>query len=422
MSRSPMPTMESSPSSRKLTFGFNEETLAGFGLAVLLLGAVLWASFGPLVEKTDFSLTYVGAWIVHQGRGPELYNLSEQVIARDALFKHPNPLFYEHPPFEALLSSPLAGLPYRTAYLIWGLVNAFVWFVLPYLIRPYAPVPRETLGYFALWIFFAPLGVALYQGQSSLLLLLLYTLSFISLKRRREWKAGMYIGFGLFKFQFVLPFALIFLLRKKWRFLTGFAFSATLLGALSLIAVGWQGVLSYIHLLLSIAGHPSNASYGNSVGMATVQGFVHSILGNRFSPIAVALAVGGISLALVLVVAWRWSREDCQNPNGSLDIMFAVSIVVALVDGFHMFTHDLSPFILALFLVAAHFPGRERPALRVILATCMTIFWIPPILFGLLDLHGFYLLFPPLLIFAFAALRLVESPFHGVPTEGKARA
>ena len=422
MSQSPTPSRERPLPAGGLAIRFNEETLAWFGLAILLVGGVLWGTLGTTSENTDFSITYVGARMIQQGNYSKLYDLKEQAHLRDSLYTNVPPLIFEHPPFEALLLAPLAALPYKTAYFVWGLFNALIWLVLPYILRPYAPVPRETLGYFALWSLFAPLGDALFQGQSSLLLLFLYAMTFINLKSRRDWKAGMYVGFGLFKFQFVLPFVLIFLLRKQWRFLAGFAFSATLLGALSLIAVGWQGILGYIHLLLSIASHPDNASYGNSVGMATVQGFVHAILGNRLSPMTIALAVVVISGALVLAVAWRWRREERQNQDNSFDMMFAVSVVVALVTGFHMFTYDLSPFILALFLVAAHFPGRERPALRVTLATCMTIFWIPPIVFGLMALRGFYLLFPPLLVFAFAALRVLESPIQGGLTEGKAKA
>ena len=47
------------------------------------------------------------------------------------------PLIYEHPPFEALLMAPLGALPYKTAYLIWGLVNVVIWLTLPWLLpRP----------------------------------------------------------------------------------------------------------------------------------------------------------------------------------------------------------------------------------------------------------------------------------------------
>ena len=98
---------EHQPRAAAIGIGINEMTLGLLGAAVLLYGAVLWCARGPNVEKTDFSLTYVGAQIVHQGLGSRLYELDLQKQVRDSLFQHPNPLFFEHPPFEALLLSAL---------------------------------------------------------------------------------------------------------------------------------------------------------------------------------------------------------------------------------------------------------------------------------------------------------------------------
>src|SRR5438445_4077386 len=125
---------EDQPRRAAIEIGINEMTLGLLGAAVLLYGAVLWCARGPNAEKTDFSLTYVGARIVHQGLGSRLYDLDLQKHVRDSLFQHPNPLFFEHPPFEGLLLSPLAALPFRTAYMLWGFFNATVWLLLIMLI------------------------------------------------------------------------------------------------------------------------------------------------------------------------------------------------------------------------------------------------------------------------------------------------
>jgi len=397
---------------RKLDIGL-EGIAVFFGAAVIVLAAVLWSARGPSTEKTDFSVTYVGAWMVHEGQGPMLYDLGEQQRVRDSLFAHPNPLIYEHPPFEALLLSPLAGLPYRTAYLLWGLLNALVWLVLPYVVRPYAPVPRDALGYFALWFLFAPLGVALYQGQPSLLLLLLYAITFVSLKRGSDVTAGLCLGLGLFKFQFVLPFVLIFLFRRKWRFLTGFLITAVVLAVLSLLAVGWQGVLSYVRLLLKVGSETGNVSYGSATDMGTLQGLVYAILGHRVSHWLVSFIVAAISVSLVLFTAWRWRQEDRQGPDDSFDLMFSGALAVSLVTGLHMFTHDFSPLMLALLLVVAHFPGRDHPALRLALGTTLLLFWTPPLYFALVAWHSLYLMSPVLIVFALSALKLAQSATEG---------
>jgi len=412
MSLPEMPATERGLPGTKIDIGF-EGTAVLFGAALIVLAAVLWSARGPSTEKTDFSVTYVGACMVHAGQGSILYDLGEQRKVRDSLFAHPNPLFYEHPPFEALLLSPLAALPYRTAYLLWGLLNALVWLVLPYVVRPYAPVPRDALGYFALWFLFAPLGVALYQGQSSLLLLLLYARTFVSLKRGSDVTAGLCLGLGLFKFQFVLPFVLIFLFRRKWRFLAGFLLSATVLGFLSLIAVGWQGALSYIQLLLKIGSNPGSVSYGSATDVGTLQGLIYAILRHRVSAGVVNSIVAAISVFLVLFTAWCWRQEDRRTADRSFDLMFAGALAVSLVTGFHMYTHDFSPLMLALLLVAAHFPGRDKLALRLALGTTLILFWIPPLYFALVSWHSLYLMSPVLIVFGVSALTLARSDAKG---------
>src|SRR2546430_2956265 len=395
---------------RKVEFGLNETTLVFLAAAVLVFSSVLWTANGRNLEKIDFSVTYLGARMVHQGQGAKLYDLTEQVKLRSALYQHPNPLIYEHPPFEALLLSPLAALSYRSAYLIWSSINAMLWLVLPYVFRRYAAVPGDELAYLALWFIFAPLGVALYQGQSSIVLLLVYFLTFISLKGSRDLLAGVFLGLGLFKFQFVVPFALIFLLRKKWRFMAGFALSVTVLGALSLVAVGWQGMTSYVHLLLSIGSNPGNVSYGSAVDMPTVHGFVYALLSRIVSVRAISIVVAAISVLLNVFTAARWTQAERTATDNSFDLVFAAAIAMSLMTGLHMFTHDFSPLMLALLLVAAHFPSHAHPGLRWLLGITMALFWIPPIYFILVARHGLYLMFPLLAVLWFVALKLSEIP------------
>jgi len=392
----------------------NENSIALFGAAVLLVSAVFWADRPPTVEKTDFSVTYIGSRMIYLGQGAKLYDLAEQRKLKQSLLKDAEPLIYEHPPFEALLLAPLGALPYKTAYLLWGLINVALWLSLTRLLRPFAPAPQDELAYLALWLLFAPLGVALFQGQSSIILLLVYALTFISLKRGHDFRAGAILGLGLFKFQFIVPFALIFLLRRQWKFLRGLVATAAGLGVLSVVAVGWRGIWSYIRLLASIASHPDNSTFGAAIGMGTVQGFVHAVLGKVLGASAISLLVAAISAALIGWSAWRWREPDRAEREWSLnlrnfDLMFAAAVVVALVTGFHMFTHDLSPLLLAMLLGAAHCLGSDRPVLRATLATALTLFWIPFLYFALLAWHCVYLWFPVLMMFMIATLKLAES-------------
>jgi hypothetical protein len=226
---------------------------------------------------------------------------------------------------------------------------------------------------------------------------------------------------GLFKFQFVLPLAFIFLLRKKWRFLAGFGLSAVVLGILSLLAVGGHGILEYIQLLYNVGQHPANESFGSAIDMPTLHGFIYAVAGRALGPGGTSLVVGVLSGFLILIVAWWWRQSDRQSTDASLDLMFAGAVIISLVTGSHMFTHDFSPLLLAMFLVVVHFPSPGRRALRLVLAVALVLFWTPPVYFILVAWHGLYMLFPVLIVFGLAALRMARIPAEGILEERSVR-
>ena len=392
---------EHQPRAAAISIGLNELTLGLVGATVLLYGAVIWCARGPNAEKTDFSLTYVGARIVHQGLGSRLYDLDLQKRVRDSVFQHPNPLFFEHPPFEALLLSPLAALSFRTAYMLWGFLNATAWLLLIFFMRPHLLAPLEDLGYVALWLLFAPLGVALFQGQSSLLLLALYATAFVLLRHNHDYAAGAWLGFGLFKFQFVLPFVLICLFRKRWRFLGGFCITALMLGILSLLTTGWHGILGYARLLLAIGTTPQNLSYGSAVDMPTIHGFVYAMAGRRIGHLGLTISVLALSVAVLFYIARQWNTS---HGSSSDNLMFAAAVSGSLLSGSHMFTHDFSPLVLAMFIALASLPPRNHRVLRVVMIFTLVVSWLPPVYFVLVAFHGMYLMCPVLLLFALSAL------------------
>ena len=84
--------------------------------------------------------------------------------------------------------------------------------------------------------------------------------------------------------------------------------------------------------------------------------------------------------------------------------MFASAIAASLLSGSHMFTHDFSPMLLALFLVGANFPPRPHQGLRSTLAATMVLFWVFPIYFLFVAWHCLYLMCPVLLLFGISAL------------------
>ena len=388
-------------SSPRLGTAFNDGTLALGAVAILLVGFAIWAARGPNAEKTDFALTYVGASIVHQGDGRHLYDTGLQVKLRNSMFEHPSPLYFEHPPFEAVALVPLTRLPFRTAYLVWSLVNVSVLLGVIVWLRTYLHWPSEDIGYLFLWVVFAPVLVAIYQGQSSILVLAAYAAAFVGLTRDKPLTAGVVFGVALLKFQFAAPFVIIFLLRRQWRFVVGFSLTGILSGLFSLLGIGWNGVADYLRLLSHIGNNPQNVSYGAAVDMPTLHGLIFAAAGRALGASAMNVVVAILSIALLAWVSWRWNATRWQTA-------FAGAIAASLLCGSHMFTHDFSPLGIAMFLAAGSLRGVSR-ALRTGTFFILAVFWMFPLYFLFVKWHCMYLMAIVLLALTLCCLRISES-------------
>ena len=100
--------------------------------------------------------------------------------------------------------------------------------------------------------------------------------------------------------------------------------------------------MDYLRLLLAIGSNPQNESFGSAVDMPTIHGLVYATLGQRISHVELNVMVMSLSILLLGVVAWRWTR---LHSRASFDLMFAAALAASLVAGSHMFTHDFSPLI-----------------------------------------------------------------------------
>src|SRR5260370_1772600 len=229
----------------------------GLSAALLFFVVILNAALSD-ISSFDFAGFYTGGLIIRQGNASRLYDLGEQARIERQLFNREEILIVNHPPFEALLFSALARLSYIKAYVLWGAINVCLWLFFQHLLRPHTLIPRNPYRYLLLCALFFPLWTVLILGQITILLLLLFCVTFLCLKRGQDFRAGGFLGLGLFKFPIVLPFALIWFLRSKWRLTAGFAAAASLLGVLSVIAVGPAGVQSYANLLIDIVRNPDN--------------------------------------------------------------------------------------------------------------------------------------------------------------------
>ncbi len=353
-------------------------------LALLAATVVLhvWMFFSVRREIAtgypDFTIFYTAGKCVNEGRGRQLYDLETQLALQGSFapeVKHrENALPFNHPAFEALLFVPLAGLPYLTAYLVWAVFNIGLIVGFWTLLRPRLPSLNNLLPglpFLAMFAFF-PVIVALLQGQDSILLLFLYGLAFSALATGRAFLAGLCLGLALFKFQLVLPFVFVLLIRRQWKAVAGFSFTAFVLLLVSAAVVGWNGVRAYPEFVLSLNRSPAQAGI-DPRDMPNLRGLVSGSL--HLAGMPAMLLIIALSIAmLALVVRW-WRVQPGQKFEPGLSLCVAVTTIVS----YHLFVHDLSVLMLPILLLAELLLAGQivGPARRLLVASLAALFLTP---------------------------------------------
>jgi hypothetical protein len=391
--------------------------LYGAAAGLLLLWLLNWSGVLPLVTNPsqqgsqDFSIFYTGARIVRSGLSSHLYDLAVQAQFQTPVYQS-QPLPFNHPAYELIPFLPLAALSFQSAYLLWAGVNVALLLAAMLLLAPRLP----NLGrHAALWAFAAgmasfPLIWALCQGQDSVLLLLIFVAAYLALKSGKDAAAGAVLALGLFKFPLVLPFAIPFLLKGKWRVVAGFAGGAAATAGISILMTGIAGARQYVQLLSLLAVHPS-IGYINPLLMPNARGFLLTLLAGHgvdrrtFETIAAAAAV-----ALLLIPSLvSYAREQSRR----FDLWFALNLTVALLASPHLYWHDLSLLLLALLLAAnALAKGDAAPGSLDIgaMVAAFFAFALPwPIYFATLRLYPSYFFVPLCAVALWLAIRVLSS-------------
>jgi len=364
---------------------------------VLLLLAAMFAihvsmawNSRDLIRKgyPDFTIFYSAGKILREGLGTELYDETTQYRVQQEFAAgvsiRQGPLPYNHPPFEALLFVPFTYLPYFSAYLLWNVINLLILCSLPLLLRQHIPLIGSASR--AFWLLaalaFFPVFVTLLQGQDTIILLLLLALMFISLRKKADFSAGVWLGLGLFRFQVIMALVALLLLNRKWKAIAGFLSAGFVLAVISIVLIGAKGAANYpSYLWLAEKQMQHGASIVSD--MPNLRGFIETVLGQTVSNTTLNSLIAISSIAL---------------------LAFSLAIIVAILVSYHSLAHDLSVlFLPGLLIINCLRAGETRAWRRVALLGPMLLLFLSPVeILLLFHYQRLYLLAPVLLLWSVA--------------------
>ena len=294
-----------------------------------------WVALGIVVKPAalshDFLSLYTGGSLARDGQFARLHSPDVQFARERAIVPQAKVLVpFIRPAFNAALLAPLALLDYRTAFVLWSIVQ---WAILIacwcWGWKGFGP---DALLWGALSL---PAGIGIAHGQDAPVLLAIMIAGYHLSDRGKQGWAGVVWSLALFKFNLLLGLPLAMIAARRWRMLGGFAGGGAVLALISLALGGVQDARNYFAMLTDKRIErlsPTPEFMMNLQGIAANLGLSDTIF----------LLAGGIMVLTLLACAlhgaplWRW---------------FSGALITGMLLSPHTYGYDATALLLVVWLV-----------------------------------------------------------------------
>jgi len=330
---------------------FRPFVVAGCGFLLFIQLAYFGMAYPRAVRgRADFCMLYTAGFMVRTGHAAELYDYdSNAKFQTEVVSPSHGAMPFNHLGYEALLFVPLSVLPYRAAYKVFLVVNLGLILLSFRMLRGGTTRLQKIWSWLPAMVFacFLPTGIALFQGQDSILLLTLLVCSFVATERSDDYRAGIFLGLTVFKFQFGIPIALLFLAWQKWRIVSTFVLTAVTAVVTSVALSGLSGFLTYPTYLLSMSAGLTTS--GEQLRYGTYPLAMPNIFGLLF-----AVAAGNHTVIAAIISCILIALASRSRPS------FPLAVTVAMLVSYHGLIHDATILIIPILWFAESALRHER--------------------------------------------------------------
>ncbi|MEM7782190.1 MAG: glycosyltransferase family 87 protein [Planctomycetota bacterium] len=356
--------------------------LEWIGLSVPFLLALALLAFSPNFQHQsdprnepfggDFLQDWIGGYLVRTAP-QKLYDPTEFKAAQHDFelvgFQWPESKYFPpvYPPFFYLAMLPFSMLPLVLAAKIWLFLSAafFSTSALLLICEYWESRHRVALGLWACLIF-TPLIRCLSMSHKSTLLLLILTGTFLLLKNRRPWLAGLVFGIIAFKPHLGIVIGLSMLLKKQWAFAAGsLTMVAALVGGSYLMQPEWWP--AYLDQISEMGDYVQSGGY-QLAESHSIWGAMQLSLG-RLGPVYVTTATLLMSGLVIGLLSWLLMGPVAPQTD-RFQIQFSAMVIGTVILSPHFYTYDLTVLLLPMALGMGSFSNRWH---QVNIERCLAI-------------------------------------------------
>ena len=349
----------------------------------LLVGLVLWSVYlwtlttpglrdrNGNLKGTDFLHFYTLGLIAREHRGPELYDMKVQAELAAAHVPQAAGIQYLplYPPQTSMLFAPLAHLSYLHALAVWWIVCAILYFLCCYWTWRTCPNLRTHPVTVAILSAAFPAFFHLFAcGQTSELALACFTGAYLSLRRKREFVAGIALGCLAFKPQLAFAAAVIFIAAGAGKVVLGAALSGLAQFLAGVLYYGSQVFHEWLWMLdnLRSALPFLEPKIYQTHCLRTFWSMLVPIPGLAF----VLYVVSATLLLGITILLWR-------RPSTPLRVRFSLLLFATVLVSPHLTVYDLVILSPALLLLADWLIGSRSHGTGNLAAALYCVYMLP---------------------------------------------
>ncbi len=340
------PTMKKNLSSINYIFVFQLVAI----LSLILIYTAQWVTMitsPSLRTGTDFSAFYAGGKVAREHGFSNAYKIELQQSVQEELLGFPlvegQALLYNHVPYLLPILSCLVSENYISSFTQWAFLM-----LIAYTVGVLVFLKNTRTGFNPLLLISALLFFPFFQsillGQDTALLFLGMALWCAGMETKNDWLAAIGLALTTVRPHICLALAIpLFFSHRSvaWRFFL----AAGVLTLFSMLLIGKDGSLDFVHILQVSAG---GTWYGmKEAAMFNLIGLLSRTFPRLDPELIRALGWAGYGIGILLaVVGWRQNKLE-------LPVKISLTIILALFFAPHLHYHDLTLLIIPLIFLTA---------------------------------------------------------------------
>jgi hypothetical protein len=360
---------------------------AGLGMLVILLGREVWNIY---LETglfrwigTDFAHYYVQSIALWSGDPsaiykPEVYDVTFQKLLK---LHSPNHLttYVSHipyPPLFAWLFTPFTIASPFIGFVLWGMVNLIALIHLAWRVSQLFPNMKLSWAMFVLLASF-PVTYCLIVGQPQILYACAVAECYLSLRKGRDFQAGLWLAFLFFKPQYGILLGLLLIWKCRWAAVAGAVIGGLVVIEGSVLAAGMETLMLYPTTLTDMKEF-FTLDANHMINWRSLVLW----LGLGIGEIKAMMLTYDLALITIFItaIAWRgaWLLGDPRFPA-----RFTLVLLATILCNHHSFNYGA--VMLVLPLAAALAEGQRDRLIQLSVIACIIL---PTLAFTLVGLHN----------------------------------